>query len=103
MRWTLVPDGGGTVCGRCGNPIAPGVPVALLTTRLLKRCQSCAGEPVNVDEIENERWRQQQERSRSPLPQPSGTYRHRPGFVKASAAVGDLFDGKSAALAEDDK
>jgi hypothetical protein len=44
-----------TRCGSCGTLIAEGAPVFVLkgpTSREFKRCQSCAGEPVDWDAIE---------------------------------------------------
>src|SRR3990167_4752424 len=47
-----------TNCGRCGAPIPIGVPMLCLKTagmrRELQRCEGCAGEPVDVEQIEAE-------------------------------------------------
>jgi hypothetical protein len=45
MIWTAAV--GGEVCGGCQMPFRADEPLALLTAKKLKRCQHCAGAPVD--------------------------------------------------------
>ena len=55
-RWTRAK--GDTWCGRCSAVVASGEPLLVLelpnVARRPVRCASCAGEPVNVEQLEAE-------------------------------------------------
>ena len=90
-------------CGQCGVTIPAETPYAVATTRKLKRCEVCAGEPVNVSEVEAARWSIEQ-RQLPLAPETVNVIPHGPGFTKASLAGRDVpflssqaFDAKMAA------
>ena len=100
MIWTVYAVA--SSCGSCGQAIAAGEPIALLTARQLRRCRPCAGVPVDDAQIDAamlalERLALEAAAPRPPAP----VVRVRPvsrGPVPLSAIALDLpFDPKAAA------
>lgn len=87
MTWTAAV--GDEVCGGCSLPFRPNEPMALLTSKQLKRCQQCAGAPVDaaaVDAVLAARDAAQHRPAETPLRAGAPVLE---GFLPASAAAGD--------------
>jgi hypothetical protein len=95
MRWTV--SDCDVLCGYCGHVIPPNQPIALVTEKCLIRCRTCAGGPVNQEEVDNERFRLEADRQASEAARlrrfELSTQRHHPTSMQPlSAAAAGLFD-----------
>ena len=89
MTWTAAR--GGEICGGCSLPFNPNEPMALLTAKQLKRCQHCAGAPVDaaaVDAVLAAREAEQRQQAVTETPLRDGAPVLE-GFLPAAAAAGD--------------
>jgi hypothetical protein len=75
-RWTVVPHAG-RCCGGCSATLAADTPVQVVVLpgvrglgRERYRCENCAGEPVNLEEVDLERARLLMERERAAMQRP---------------------------------